>query len=128
MSSGGLEQGSGRPGFSRRRVLCSDWLRKWGKYSYGIYIVHLPLLGALEWKTGLSQHGVALLGGSRLPGVLLLAAVGMSISYTLGWLSYHVYEKRFLELKRSFARQAATWITAPVGPSASATMPRHPAQ
>ena len=103
-----------RPPASRLvRVLSSDWLRSWGRYSYGIYVVHLPLLSAIEYKTTFYQHGVALLGGSRLPATLLLAVVGMSLSYMLGWLSYHLYEKRFLALKRFFPRQpAATTVTA----------------
>jgi len=98
------------------RALRSNWLRKWGNYSYGIYIVHWPLLAWIEGKTNyFHEHGVALLGGSRLPAVLLLAAVGTSMSYTLGWLSYHLYEKRFLELKRYFGRQPAARVTASLG-------------
>src|SRR5207245_463562 len=77
------------------RALSRASLGKWGKYSYAIYLVHYPLLGAIEWKTAFYQREVALLGGSRLPSVLLLAAVTMSLSYVLGWLSYHLYEKRF---------------------------------
>ena len=87
------------------RTLSSPSLGAWGKYSYAIYLVHYPLLGAIEWKTTFYQREVALLGGSRLPSVLLLAALTMSLSYVLGWLSYHLYEKRFLELKRYFPLQ-----------------------
>jgi len=47
--------------------------------------------------------------------VLLLAAVGVSLSYMFGWLSYHLYEKRFLELKRYFARPSAARSTSPLG-------------
>lgn len=86
------------------RMLSTVPLRNWGTYSYGIFVVHLPLLGAIEWNTTFSQRGVALFGGSRLPSVLLLAAVAMPVSYTLGALSYHLYEKRFLALKRYFVR------------------------
>ena len=96
------------------RTVRSVWLGKWGKYSYGIYVIHLPLLGALEHETTFYQRGVAWLGGSQLPGVLLLAAVGMSMSYALAWLSYHVYEKPFLELKRYFPSWSAARTTAPV--------------
>ncbi|PYO16692.1 MAG: hypothetical protein DMD31_02070 [Gemmatimonadetes bacterium] len=87
------------------RALSGASLGKWGKYSYAIYLVHYPLLGAIEWKTTFYQREVALLGGSRLPSVLLLAAVTISLSYGLGWLSYHLYEKRFLSLKRYFSQQ-----------------------
>ena len=97
-----------RPPTSRLvRLLSSDWLRNWGKYSYGIYVIHLPLLSAIEYKTRFYRHGVAWLGGSRLPATLLFAAVGMSLSYMLGWLSYHLSEKRFLALKRLFPQQPA---------------------
>src|SRR5260370_19096618 len=97
-----------RPPSSRLvRVLSSDWLRKWGRYSYGIYVIHVPLLSAIEYKTTFYRHGVALLGGSRLPATPLLPAAGMSVSYTLACLSYHLYEKRFLALKRFFPRQPA---------------------
>jgi peptidoglycan/LPS O-acetylase OafA/YrhL len=84
------------------RALSGDSLRKWGRYSYGIYIVHFPVLGAITWKTDFFNQGVSLLGGTRLPPVLLLAAIGMTLSYALGCLSYHLYEKHFLALKRYF--------------------------
>jgi peptidoglycan/LPS O-acetylase OafA/YrhL len=87
------------------RTLSRATLRSWGKYSYGIYLVHFPLVGALLWKTTFYQRETALLGGSRLPSVLLFAGVVMSLSYALGWLSYHLYEKRFLALKRYFGRR-----------------------
>ncbi|HYL21855.1 MAG TPA: hypothetical protein VEU74_08825, partial [Gemmatimonadales bacterium] len=91
------------PASRLQRALRGPWLRSWGKYSYGIYIVHLPLLGAIAYKSHFYEQGVALLGGSRLPSVLLLAATGTSAAYVLGWMSYHLYEKRFLALKRYFA-------------------------
>jgi len=96
------------------RVLGSVFLRNWGKYSYGIYIFHLPLLTLIERKTTFYKHAVALLGGSRLPSVLLLAAVVIPLSYAVGWLSYQLYEKRFLELKRYFPRQSAARARAAV--------------
>jgi peptidoglycan/LPS O-acetylase OafA/YrhL len=57
-------------------------------------------------KTTFYQRGAAWLGGSQLPAVLVLAAVVMVLSYTLASVSYHVYESRFLALKRHFGRQA----------------------
>jgi peptidoglycan/LPS O-acetylase OafA/YrhL len=88
------------------RALCQVLLRRWGLYSYGIYIVHYPLLGAIARETTFYQRGAAWLGGSRLPPVLVLAAVVMVLSYTLASVSYHAYERRFLALKHHFGRQA----------------------
>jgi peptidoglycan/LPS O-acetylase OafA/YrhL len=94
------------PASALARALCRVPLRRWGQYSYGIYIVHYPLLGMIARETTFSQRGAAWLGGSRLPPVLVLAAVVMVLSYTLASVSYHVYERRFLALKRHFGRQA----------------------
>lgn len=105
-----------------RRALCSQGLRNWGKYSYGIYIVHLPLLGAIWWKADLYRY-LARLEGSWLPSVLLVATVGLALSYTLGQLSYHLYEKRFLALKRYFEPRAIARITAPQPRSPQAYLP-----
>ena len=107
------------------RVLCTDFLGRWGKYSYAIYVIHLPLLSAIEWKTTFYRHGVALLGGSLLPSVLLLAAIVMSLSYGFGWLSYHLYERPLLELKRYFPRSSAARAP-PVG-TKPGTARGHPA-
>jgi peptidoglycan/LPS O-acetylase OafA/YrhL len=43
------------------------------------------------------------IGGSRLPGVLLRAAIGVPVAFGIAWLSYNLYERRFLALKRHFA-------------------------
>lgn len=58
---------------------------------------------SIEWKTSFYQRGAAWLWGSRFPAVLVLAALVLALSYLLGWLSYHVYEKQFLALKQYFA-------------------------
>jgi peptidoglycan/LPS O-acetylase OafA/YrhL len=119
---------TGPPSSRLVRMLSNVSLGKWGKYSYGIYVVHFPLLGAIEWKTTFLRHGVALLGGSRLPSVLLFATVGIALSYALGCLSYHMYEKRFLDLKGYFEYASRARATAPVGIGTSATLSGRPAQ
>jgi peptidoglycan/LPS O-acetylase OafA/YrhL len=84
------------------RVLSRPWLRSWGKYSYCLYVIHFPLMGLLAWKFSFYEHGVEALGGSRLPAVLVFIGIATAVSYGLAWLSYHVYERPFLELKRYF--------------------------
>ena len=83
------------------RFLSLGPLRSWGKYSYGLYLIHYPLLGALDDKLG-PRLSRMVWRGSHLPGVVLLCAVGVPLAYGIAWLSYHLYEKRFLALKRYF--------------------------
>jgi peptidoglycan/LPS O-acetylase OafA/YrhL len=72
-----------------------------GTYSYGLYVYHHFIsyyLSAnrteLELAHWLGSHGAA---------VALQAAVGASISLAVAYLSYELFEKRFLRLKRLFA-------------------------
>jgi peptidoglycan/LPS O-acetylase OafA/YrhL len=84
------------------RILDNRSLGRWGKYSYGLYVIHYPLIGALARKLSFYQRGTAWLGGSRLPLVLAFAGLAGTLSYAMAWASYHLYEKRFLALKRYF--------------------------
>ena len=86
------------------RALRSPPLRAWGKYSYGLYVLHYPLLWALDDKVGRRLASPRLVvAGSHLPSVLLRGAIGVPLAFGLAWLSYQLYERRFLELKRHFA-------------------------
>jgi peptidoglycan/LPS O-acetylase OafA/YrhL len=78
------------------RLLSLRPLRSIGKYSYAMYVFHQPLAIAL----------VPLAGGLRgmFAGVSVLvwiAGVGV-LSYIFGLVSYHAFEKRFLNLKDRF--------------------------
>ena len=85
------------------RALRSPSLRAWGKYSYGLYVLHYPLLWALDDKVGRRLASPRLVvAGSHLPSILLRGAIGVPLAFGLAWLSYHLYERRFLELKRHF--------------------------
>lgn len=90
------------------RALSSGWLRGWGKYSYALYVIHYPLLGAMQSQFRFYERGVPALGGARLPAVLLLALIVALVSYGLAWLSYHLYEGPILGLKRYFGTPSAT--------------------
>jgi peptidoglycan/LPS O-acetylase OafA/YrhL len=84
------------------RVLSGPALGKWGTYSYGIYLVHLPLVGVLVRHVKLFGRDAPLVGGSRTPIILLFALGVAAASYGLAALSYRLYERRFLALKRFF--------------------------
>lgn len=79
-----------------RTVLEHDGLRAVGKYSYGMYVFHLFILSAGQQALASVIH---------LPGLIskLLAVIwGSAASFAAAWLSYHLYEKHFLRLKRFF--------------------------
>lgn len=83
-------------------TLCSSSGLRWlGRYSYGIYVLHLGALHAAtavvrEWRP-LSQW----LG--RMQVVPLgIAVLSASLSLTGAWISYNFYESHFLKLKKFF--------------------------
>jgi peptidoglycan/LPS O-acetylase OafA/YrhL len=71
-----------------------------GTYSYGLYVYHHFISyyltthrTELELARWLGSHGLA---------VALQATLGASVSVALAYLSYELFEKRFLSLKRLF--------------------------
>ena len=88
-----------QPTAGRTPVLEWRWLRAVGKYSYAMYIVHMPLnlalLAALKPRFGAS------LGASLSLGLLYLGAVTLA-SFALAYASYHLFERHFLRLKTRF--------------------------
>jgi peptidoglycan/LPS O-acetylase OafA/YrhL len=69
--------------------------------SYGVYLVHPIVREALaEWVYG-PEHWV-LLAGSRLPSLLFFVALVLAVSYAAAWLSWHLFERHWLSLKRYF--------------------------
>jgi peptidoglycan/LPS O-acetylase OafA/YrhL len=75
-------------------------LRFFGKYSYGLYVFH----GILSYGlTDLNlQQRVTAAVGSHLAGFLLQALLGTAASLAVAVVSYELFEKRFLGLKRYF--------------------------
>jgi peptidoglycan/LPS O-acetylase OafA/YrhL len=95
-----------RPTALTRRVLSTPPLVFFGRYSYGIYVLHNPLLVWLRGR-GFSAHSVPLVLGSQLPGELLFATAGMAATITLALLSWYCLEQPLLRLKRWFAYEQA---------------------
>ncbi|MBK22739.1 MAG: hypothetical protein CME70_01935 [Halobacteriovorax sp.] len=73
-----------------------------GKYSYGIYLIHFPVQAALRevfFKSLVQESSYIGLMFYQLLFVLIVTAV----SYILSFFVFHLYEKRFLKLKRYFS-------------------------
>jgi peptidoglycan/LPS O-acetylase OafA/YrhL len=72
-----------------------------GTYSYGLYVYHHFISYYLT--TNRTEFALAHWLGSHGAAVALQATVGASISLALAYLSYELFEKRFLRLKQLFA-------------------------
>lgn len=97
----------GLTGGSRwQRFLCAPPLRVLGRYSYGLYVLHVPLntlaLALFPFPSGEDVPAPRFLALMSLR-LLVLAA----LSFVAAYVSYHLVEKRFLALKRHFTAGAA---------------------
>jgi peptidoglycan/LPS O-acetylase OafA/YrhL len=71
-----------------------------GTYSYGLYVYH----HFISYYLSTNRTDLELAGwlGSHLAAVALQATLGISASVAVAYLSYELFEKRFLRLKRLF--------------------------
>jgi peptidoglycan/LPS O-acetylase OafA/YrhL len=83
------------------RFFCSRPMVFLGTYSYGLYVYHHFISYYLA--TNRTDLELAAWLGSHSAAVALQATLGASASLALAYLSYELFEKRFLKLKRRFA-------------------------
>lgn len=102
------------------RFFVSRPMRVLGKYSYALYLFHLPIRGVIrDVIYGPNSPAVnpkfrfAEFMGSDLPGQLLFYVVSTLATLVAAWLSWNLYEKYFLKLKGRFeyAHRAAPSAT-----------------
>ena len=102
----------GRWVFERR------WLAFFGKYSYGIYVLHMvalsPLLTVFRRVILQQTH-------SKLLAVAGAGFCALALSVGAAYLSFHLYEKPFLRLKRYFI--SAPEVIEPISLGVSAGLP-----
>jgi peptidoglycan/LPS O-acetylase OafA/YrhL len=89
-----------------------------GTYSYGLYVYHHFISYYLI--TNRTDLELASWLGSHVAAVALQALLGASASLVVAYLSYELFEKRFLRLKRLFAtgRESAPERPAAIGATA----------
>jgi peptidoglycan/LPS O-acetylase OafA/YrhL len=84
-----------------QRALRTGWLRAMGRYSYGMYIIHVPVL-CLMLLVRADLRNVKPIGGNLAPWLLLQTTVGGIVIFLIALASWHLYEKRLIGLKRYF--------------------------
>jgi len=77
-------------------------MRFMGKYSYALYVFHLPI-GYFVANTLFRVGQIPRIMGSQLPGQTLFFAASGVLSIAAALSSWHLYEKHFLALKERFA-------------------------
>jgi peptidoglycan/LPS O-acetylase OafA/YrhL len=82
------------------RFFCSRRMVFLGKYSYGLYVYHHFISYYLTING--TELMLAQRLGSHAAAVALQATVGVLASLAVAYLSYELFEKRFLGLKRWF--------------------------
>jgi peptidoglycan/LPS O-acetylase OafA/YrhL len=112
-----------------RRAVNSWILRSFGKYSYGIYVLHVIVLVCLV----LALERFMPVGFQELPGAtqkLITGACMLVLSFVVAFISYHLFERHFLRLKQFFeyrspvAKPVAMSQPAPRPPNADAASSR----
>jgi len=108
ISAGGLvlylAYGEG-PMWPVRGICSSAAMRKIGRYSYGMYVYHIPLLMLAEFLIYRRIYGV--LNATPLLACLYVLGLGIA-TYLVAMLSYECFEKPILSLKRYLRAENAT--------------------
>ncbi len=79
-----------------RRLFARRSLVFLGRYSYGLYIFHHPIV---LW---LALQPLTLPTHAPLIAIGLFSLLALTLSLAAAWLSWHLYEKQFLKLKTWF--------------------------
>lgn len=89
-------------------VLANRVLTFFGRYSYGLYVLHFQIMEELK-KQAANHDWVRSVWGSFIPFDLAFTAVAMLLTVTAAWLSWQLFEKQVLKLKRyvPYGRKAA---------------------
>ncbi|MEN0110920.1 MAG: acyltransferase [Planctomycetota bacterium] len=113
----------GRKPIAAARWLEADWLRSWGRYSYGVYLTHGPIRAVVRdhlYGPGIDASPLVAfpaVGGSLLPAWLVYVALCLPLCWLAGKASYKLVERPALRLKRRFP--AGESSQPPVASSAS---------
>ena len=80
------------------RTLSSPFLRFFGKYSYCLYVCHVPFI-AFCAKAGFDSRRLTTLLHDEFLAVVALNAIGFASTIAIALTSWNLFEKQFLKLK-----------------------------
>ncbi|MFA6601084.1 MAG: acyltransferase [Candidatus Omnitrophota bacterium] len=85
-----------------RRFFSSGLLRAAGKYSYAMYLVHLPICTLLR-RAASSCPSLGFLTAPNAASQILFYAAAIALTLAAAMASWHLLEKHMLKLKKLFA-------------------------
>lgn len=88
------------------KLFTNRTLRTLGKYSYGLYLIHVPIRNIARLLIE-RRGGLPSLWGSEIPAQVLVTVVGIAVSFVLAYASWHLFEKQVLKLKSRFDSKVA---------------------
>ncbi|WP_263381942.1 acyltransferase family protein [Granulicella arctica] len=107
-----------RPESACKWLFEQKWLRFFGKYSYGIYVLHMIVLGPMVIRLRAVLLQVT---HSKLLAVIGAGFLWLTLAVSAAYLCFHLYEKPFLRLKRYFDYKPRSGKEASVERSAGIT-------
>jgi len=93
-------------------ICASSFLCFFGRYSYALYVFHHPMLFFRPGAIPLTV--VPTIGGSQLLRQLVFLILATGVSVSIAVVSWHLYEKQFLKLKKLFPYQSREKIDSPL--------------
>jgi peptidoglycan/LPS O-acetylase OafA/YrhL len=91
---------TGSPTGILHRWMSAPWLRFFGKYSYAMYLFHLPLRALIRDEVFGPHRHFFEIHGSMLLSQLVFYPIATAVTIVAAVGSWHLYEKQFLKLKR----------------------------
>jgi peptidoglycan/LPS O-acetylase OafA/YrhL len=83
------------------QMLSAGWLRAFGKYSYGLYLIHLPVMRVVHAYV-LNPEEYQALGLGPWTAQVLFYGAATAPAFGLAWLSWRLFEAPILKLKARF--------------------------
>lgn len=90
------------PATAAGQLLAARWLRSLGKYSYALYIFHMFFVYPVV------NSGIHRYVHSTTLSIWMSIAIASVTAYALAWLSWYLFERHFLKLKRFFPHSTAS--------------------